>query len=312
MTATKLKLAFSALVVAGATTAFVIQHQAQEKLRADNEALTQQLAQLQTNNESLSNRLAAAGDSKSLSDEQFNELLKLRGEVTQLQGKVSQADDPFIRTALEWKAREAKLRKLCNERCNERPDLCIPEMRFLTDRQWLDMARDANLDSEDGIDSALGQLRSQAKFTFTSMLQQALNKYMKANNGNSPTDPAQLKLFFDVPVDDDILQRYYVLNNEETRPAWLEGAIVAEKSNLVIVTSSFMDRAMAVGPQYIGIAPVPEPKRLVFPQSLIPVMQSYQSQNNGQTPTNFSNLKPYVTTPEQEAALEKLIGDMKK
>jgi RNA polymerase sigma factor (sigma-70 family) len=84
MTATKLKLAFNALVVAGVATAFVIQHQAQEKLRADNESLTQQLAQLQTENESLSNQLATAGNSKSLTDEQFNELLKLRGEVALL------------------------------------------------------------------------------------------------------------------------------------------------------------------------------------------------------------------------------------
>jgi RNA polymerase sigma factor (sigma-70 family) len=81
MTATKLKLGISALIVAGAATAFVIQHQAQEKLRTQNESLTQQLAQLQTDNENLSNRLAAADDSKKLPEEQFNELLKLRGEV---------------------------------------------------------------------------------------------------------------------------------------------------------------------------------------------------------------------------------------
>ena len=88
MTATKLKLAFSALVVAGATTAFMIQHQVQEKLRVDNAALAQQLAQMQNDNESLLNRLAAAGNSKSLSDEQFNELLKLRGEVGMLRKQV--------------------------------------------------------------------------------------------------------------------------------------------------------------------------------------------------------------------------------
>jgi RNA polymerase sigma factor (sigma-70 family) len=83
MTMTKLKLGISALVVASATTAFVMQHQTQEKLRADNAALTQQLAQLKTDNASLSNRLAA-GDAKKLPDEQFNELLKLRGEVGML------------------------------------------------------------------------------------------------------------------------------------------------------------------------------------------------------------------------------------
>ena len=81
MTMTKLKLGISALVVAGATTALVVQHQTQEKLRAENGSLTQQLAQLKTDNESLSNRLAAAGDSKSLSDDKLNELLRLRGEV---------------------------------------------------------------------------------------------------------------------------------------------------------------------------------------------------------------------------------------
>ncbi len=90
MTATKLKLAFSAIVVAGAATAFVVQHQTQEKLRADNESLTQQIAQLQTDNGSLSNRLAEAADSKSLSDEQLNELLKLRGEVGVLRRQVNE------------------------------------------------------------------------------------------------------------------------------------------------------------------------------------------------------------------------------
>ena len=92
MTATKLKLGISALVVAGATTAFVIQNQAQEKLRAQNESLTQQLVQLQTDNESISNRLAEVGDSKKLPDEQFNELLKLRGEVGVLRRQTSESE----------------------------------------------------------------------------------------------------------------------------------------------------------------------------------------------------------------------------
>ena len=90
MTATKLKLGISALVVAGAATAFVVQHQAQEKLRAENESLTQQIAQLQADNGNFSNRLANAVDSKKLPDEQFNELLKLRGEVGVLQWQVGE------------------------------------------------------------------------------------------------------------------------------------------------------------------------------------------------------------------------------
>src|ERR1019366_9250812 len=73
MTATKLKLGISALVVAGAATAFVVQNQVQERLRADNESLTQQLAQLKTDKEKPSNQPATTGDSQKLPDEQFNE-----------------------------------------------------------------------------------------------------------------------------------------------------------------------------------------------------------------------------------------------
>ena len=105
MTMTKLKLGISALVVAGAATALVLQHQATEKLRGANEALTQQLAQLQTDSESFSNRLAAAGASKKLPDEQFNELLKLRGEVGLLRNQVGEikklrADNAEVHKAL--------------------------------------------------------------------------------------------------------------------------------------------------------------------------------------------------------------------
>jgi RNA polymerase sigma factor (sigma-70 family) len=80
-TATKLKLAFSAIVVAGAVTAFVVQQQNQTKLRGENESLQQQIVQLRVDNADLSNRIAQIVEAKKLSESQFNELLKLRGEV---------------------------------------------------------------------------------------------------------------------------------------------------------------------------------------------------------------------------------------
>jgi HEAT repeat protein len=120
MSMTNLKLGFSALVVAGAATALVVQHQAQNMLRNENGLLQQQVAQLRTDNESFSNRLAAAGDNKKLPDQQFNELLRLRGEVTRLRNNASalapsrnapafqetnQADSVFViqgRTVADW------------------------------------------------------------------------------------------------------------------------------------------------------------------------------------------------------------------
>jgi len=84
MTATQIKLGISTLVVAGTATALVVQHQTQEELRAENEALTQQLAQLKTDADNFSNQLVAASSSRSLPDNQLNELLRLRSEVGSL------------------------------------------------------------------------------------------------------------------------------------------------------------------------------------------------------------------------------------
>jgi RNA polymerase sigma factor (sigma-70 family) len=81
MSLMKIKLTLGTLVVAGTTSAFVIQHQAQLKLRANNDSLRQQMDQLQSDNQSLSSRLAAATPDTALPDAQMQELLKLRGEI---------------------------------------------------------------------------------------------------------------------------------------------------------------------------------------------------------------------------------------
>jgi myosin heavy subunit len=94
MIATKLKLTAGAIAVAGvAAAAFVHQQQIQTHLRAENGSLLQQIAQLQTDNESLSNHVSEMADSQKLSADQFNELLRLRGEVGALRrqaGEVAQ------------------------------------------------------------------------------------------------------------------------------------------------------------------------------------------------------------------------------
>jgi hypothetical protein len=90
MTATQIKIGLSVLLVAGATTAFVLQHQTQDRLRHENELLQQALAQLKADNAGLSNRLAAA-EPRQLSDAQLKELLKLRGELGPLKKRLAAA-----------------------------------------------------------------------------------------------------------------------------------------------------------------------------------------------------------------------------
>jgi RNA polymerase sigma factor (sigma-70 family) len=90
MTATQIKLGIGALAIAGAAVAMILQNQTQIQLRERNAAFTQQLVQMQTDSESFSNRLAHAGDGGRLSDEQYRELLKLRGEVGVLREQIAE------------------------------------------------------------------------------------------------------------------------------------------------------------------------------------------------------------------------------
>ncbi len=87
ITATKLKLSLAVLIVAGGATVFVLQQQAQSNLRGENAALQQLLRQLESDNESLSNRLTSLSTAQQLSKDQFIELLKLRGEVGRLRNQ---------------------------------------------------------------------------------------------------------------------------------------------------------------------------------------------------------------------------------
>ena len=79
---TKFKFFISVVVVTGAVIFGAVQHQAQVQLREENKSLRQQLeqmAQIEADNERLSNLVAQANNH--LPNEQFMELLKLRGEV---------------------------------------------------------------------------------------------------------------------------------------------------------------------------------------------------------------------------------------
>jgi len=90
MTMTKLKAGIvGAIVMACVATPLAIQHQARINLREKSEhsqQLNDQVAHLRAKNERLSNLVAQANSSQSLSKDQLSELLRLRAEVSRLRG----------------------------------------------------------------------------------------------------------------------------------------------------------------------------------------------------------------------------------
>lgn len=92
------------------------------------------------------------------------------------------------------------------------PDKRIPELQFLSESDWLTAAKEARFETDADIRQSLSRLRSLAKGKFGMLATHALDKFIQANDGQLPSDPLQLKPYFEVPVDDETLQRYRMLH----------------------------------------------------------------------------------------------------
>jgi len=219
-------LAATGIYHAGQAASLRAQVQVLQQRRAP---LMQQMVSLQSERDDATNRLASLTDEIAKLRGNSSEVLKLRGQVARLRGQPSQASDPSVQTALTWQARKERLQRLFDER----PDQRIPEMRFLTDQQWLGIAGNSDLTSdltsEAGIGLAMTAVRLAAQRDAAPMVQAALKNFMEANAGNLPDNISELKPFFDPPLDEAILDRYKVLDPEQ-RQGWLAEAILVEKS----------------------------------------------------------------------------------
>jgi hypothetical protein len=109
---------------------------------------------------------------------------------------------------------------LLKQKLDEWPNLRIPELQYVTDRDWLDAANDTeNLASDKDYHWDLRQLLGAGEDHFGSMAMSALQKYANANNQQFPTNLSQLEPYFDPPVDDAILQRYEIVPAKTIRSA---------------------------------------------------------------------------------------------
>ena len=186
----------------------------------------EQLRQLRRGLDATTNQLTAAREDNDRLRADVADLPKLRGEVTQLRNDVMElarlrtgesatntanATSSLPAAIEDWRLPILdQLRQLIDQM----PERKIPEMRFLTDEDWLFVAQSAGavgLDTDDQVRDALSRLRTAAKWHFVSMMWQALEGYTKASGGQLPAALSQLQAYFPSPVDDSILQRYQIL-----------------------------------------------------------------------------------------------------
>jgi len=268
-----------------------------QTLQQQQAPLAEQIQQLQRERDEARRSLLALADAINALKGNSSELLKLRGEVARLRGEANAANDPFVQQALTWKAKLVKLVKLFEDR----PEQRIPELALVNDDQWFSIAKDSDLDTESGIRNALSSLRSIAEQNFASMAQVAVAKFAQANDKQFPTELSQLQSYFDSPVDDAILQRWKILPAGATIPGiGGEGPLITEKA----AVDELFDRRYGVMTSGYGVTDFLSSE---IQDIITPVYQAYNAANNETSHYDPSQLLPYATTPEQQAAVQKLI-----
>lgn len=212
VTATVAVLAGVGLYEAHQATQLSDQVQALQQQQA---LLAGQFRELQSELDSASNRVVALNEESAWATSNNAELLRLRGEVTRLRSDrnelaaLKHAASTNTDAAMELVAKNwINAAQELHHKTEKLPNAKIPEFRYLTPNDWLDVAKDVSLESEEDVQNAASMLGANAKNQFARFTRDALKQYLVANNGELPTAMSQLTPFYSVPVDADVLDRY--------------------------------------------------------------------------------------------------------
>lgn len=145
-----------------------------------------QLAAAQQRTENLNGQLEARNRAReatvnelTLAEKQLAQLPPARTGATT--GGAGSGETEFA----AWIARVKRLQHIVKQR----PDQRIPEMRVLTDDDWLFATRNRQMDSEEDIRRALAAVRTAAKDRFVAALAEAIKRF---NTGATPDQTAAL------------------------------------------------------------------------------------------------------------------------
>ena len=312
--ATKLKIALATAAVIALATPLVMQHQTNVKLREGTQLLraqSEQLALTAAENTRLSNLLREAQSQPVAQADPSDELLKLRGDVARLredsrelarlkaEAVANSGHDPSIQATLQSLAARATALK---RHLEERPQAKIPELQFVTDKQWIDAVAKGNLDTEEGIREALNRLRSSAKTTFGSMMQKALKQYAAANGGMLPNDISELQAYFNPPIDPTMLKRYELVQSGSLEESRHDKPLISEIAAPVDDEYDTRYDFEITGNRWRIVSKAGE--------ALQAAAMAYANANNGLLPRDPTHLTPYLREPIAPERIQKFLGDI--
>jgi hypothetical protein len=309
------KVIIVAALTGAAGVALYENHQvsaAREQLRAlqqREDPLTEQLSQTTQERDEAATQLAALREENDTLRGSVAELPKLRGELARLRDNsralaqlkadsATNGADPALDEAFKtWAVRATRLR----QRLDQAPDQQIPELRFLTEKHWFDAVKNlVQLETENDYNQGFSAVRNLAKGEFGRMLQQALRGYTDANNGQLPQDLAQLKPYFDKPVDDAVLQRYKLLQTGPLNAVPADQYLVAEVAPLIDEERDAVYRFSLNGTSSQSGSP--------FEDAVKDAGIKFAQAHDDLLPTDPSQLTPYLKQPVPPEKIQQVLN----
>jgi RNA polymerase sigma factor (sigma-70 family) len=311
MAATKVKIALVSVALIALASPLALQHQSRAKLREEVQSLreqNQQLAGLSAENTRLSNLLAEARARPAAPADFSGELLKLRGEVARLRDdsrelarlRAAAADsghDPSIQATLQTLAARATQLK---RRLEQTPQMRIPELQLVSDKEWIDAVAKRDLATEEDYRQALSRLRSSAKGMFGSSMQKALRQYVTEHGGMLPTEISQLQPYFNPPADPAMLQRYQITQSGNVADLTAKERVISEIAPPV---DDEHDTRFTFGLNGTSSQSVSRGS-----DALEAAARAYAAANNGLLPRDASQISPYLQQPVDAAQIQKFLG----
>lgn len=203
-----------------------------------------------------------------------------------------------------WLKRVKRLRHLFDER----PDQRIPEMEFLTDQDWLRVAKRVDLDAEDGERKAFAAIRDVAATHFRPQLSAALRKFAAAARENASQSASTFASFFDPPANPALLDRYEIAKTTEPHETAQRWRVQTKSPIDADYDSRHYVDAYADGRGYGGGS-------LAAPWAWIPdfrgqserAQKAFSAANKGTSATGVADILPYFTPPLAPPLADKLI-----
>ena len=175
-------------------------------------------------------------------------------------------------------------------------------MQLLSEEDWLAVVNGRALDTELDFRRALSALRGAGEVKLASAMQKALRGFSRANPGRFPSELAQLQPYFDAPITAAMLDRWRIAPGTAVPMVGVGETIITQKLPPV---DDVFDTLYVVGSG--GGQGATDFVSMETREVMQAVFEAYQAAHATGQPPDFVDLQPYATTPEQQAALQKLL-----